>query len=76
MYIRPHTYTRIVPQHKPLSSSMRMNNHEGFSYVVDDIILLQRYICLGTEGGNYFKTGPVLNAEFAVATERLVLANM
>lgn len=74
--IRPDTDTRIVPQSKPLTSNMRPNNNNGYSYVVDDIIVLHRYICMGTVGGNYYLTGSELMRQCDQVTLRLVLASM
>lgn len=52
-----------TPQTKQLTYDMVENSAGGFSYAVNDETRLLRYLCLGTEGGSYYVTGPVLKRE-------------
>lgn len=62
-----------IPQTKPLTYDMVPNSAGGFSYAVNDETRFLRYLCLGTEGGSYYVTGPVLKRENIQCIDRLIM---
>ncbi|XP_063401591.1 RNA-binding protein RO60-like [Mytilus trossulus] len=63
----------LIPQTKPLTYDMVPNSAGGYSYEVNDETRLLRYLCLGTEGGSYYVTGPVLKRENIQCIDRLIM---
>ena len=51
------------PQTQSLTYDMVSNSAGGYSYAVNDETRFLRYLCLGTEGGSYYVTGPELKRE-------------
>ena len=62
-----------VPQSKPLPGQVP-NSAGGFSYQVDDMQRLRRFIVLGSEGGTYYIREKALGKENAEAIIRLIKA--
>ena len=60
-----------VPQCKPLAGMVR-NSAGGFSWPVDDVRRLRRFLCLGSEGGAYYTGGRKLGLENAQCITRLI----
>ena len=60
-----------VPQSKPLPGQVP-NSAGGFSFQVDDMKRLQRFLCLGSEGGTYYIKEQKLGKENAEAILRLI----
>lgn len=60
-----------VPQSKPLPGQVP-NSAGGFSFQVDDMKRLQRFLCLGSEGGTYYTSQQKLGKENAEAILRLI----
>lgn len=67
MEVEPET----VPQSKPLPGQVP-NSAGGFSYGVDDMQRLRRFIVLGSEGGTYYTSEKALGRENAKAIVRLI----
>lgn len=62
-----------VPQSKPLpGAKMVLNSAGGFSWQVDDMKRLRRFLCLGSEGGTYYINEKVLGRENAECIMRLI----
>lgn len=62
-----------VPQSKPLpGAKMVLNSAGGFSWQVDDMKRLRRFLCLGSEGGTYYIKEKVLGRENAECIMRLI----
>ena len=62
-----------VPQSQPLSNSgMVANRAGGFTWKVDDLKRLRRFLCLGSEGGTYYYGEKELGKENAQCILRLV----
>lgn len=62
-----------VPQSKPLPGQVP-NNAGGFTWAVDDLKRLRRFLCLGSEDGTYYVQAKELGKENAQAILRLVAA--
>ena len=60
-----------VPQSKPLSG-MVPNSAGGFTWKVDDMTRLRRFLCLGSEGGTYYIGEKKLGRENAESIMRLI----
>jgi 60 kDa SS-A/Ro ribonucleoprotein len=60
-----------VPQYKPLPGQVP-NSAGGFSYQVDDLQRLRRFLVLGTEGGTYYITERALGKQNAESILRLI----
>lgn len=61
-----------VPQSQPLLGGMVPNSAGGFSWQVDDIKRLHRFLCLGSEGGTYYIGEKKLGRENAECIMRLI----
>ena len=62
-----------VPQSKPLpDSGMVPNRAGGFTWEVDDMKRLRRFLCLGSEGGTYYIGEKELGRENAECIMRLI----
>lgn len=67
--------TEEVPQSQPLpGSEMVPNSAGGFSWQVDDMRRLRRFLCLGSEGGTYYIGEKELGRENAECIMRLIAA--
>ncbi|CAF2857746.1 unnamed protein product [Rotaria sp. Silwood2] len=64
--------TENIPQSKPLSNDQVQNNAGGFSWAVDDMQRLKRFLCLGCEGGTYYQGEKELGIENAKAILKLI----
>ncbi|CAF3839788.1 unnamed protein product [Rotaria magnacalcarata] len=64
--------TNIIPQSQPLTSDQVQNNAGGFTWTVDDLQRLRRFLCLGSEGGTYYQGEKELGIENAAAMLRLI----
>ena len=60
-----------VPQSRPLPG-MVANSAGGFSWEVDDMRRLRRFLCLGSEGGTYYVREKELGRENARSILRLI----
>ena len=60
-----------TPQSKPLPGQVQ-NNAGGFTWAVDDVKRLRRFLCLGSEGGNYYVGEKKLGKDNAKAILRLI----
>jgi 60 kDa SS-A/Ro ribonucleoprotein len=60
-----------VPQSKPLPG-MVPNSAGGFTWAVDDMRRLRRFLCLGSEGGTYYIREKKLGKENAQCISRLI----
>ncbi len=60
-----------VPQSQPLLGQVP-NSAGGFTFQVDDMKRLQRFLCLGSEGGTYYTSQQKLGKENAKAILRLI----
>lgn len=63
-----------VPQSEPLDERQVENSAGGFSYEVDALTQLRRFLILGTEGGSYYANQRDLTAEQVQTLRRLVKA--
>jgi 60 kDa SS-A/Ro ribonucleoprotein len=64
--------TETKPQTEPLRNDQVQNNAGGFSWAVDDMQRLRRFLCLGTEGGTYYQGEKELGIENAKAILKLI----
>jgi len=64
--------TADIPQSQPLRDDQVPNNAGGFSWAVDDMQRLKRFLCLGTEGGTYYQGEKELGVENAKAILKLI----
>lgn len=60
-----------VPQSEPLPAQVP-NNAGGFTWAVDDLKRLRRFLCLGSEGGSYYVGEKKLGKDNAQAILRLI----
>ena len=60
-----------VPQSKPLPGTVP-NSAGGFTWAVDDMRRLRRFLCLGSEGGTYYIGEKKLGKENAQCISRLI----
>ena len=63
-----------VPQSKPLPGQVP-NSAGGFTWEVDDMKRLRRFLCLGSEGGTYYIGEKQLGRENAMAIVRLIASH-
>ena len=62
-----------VPQSQPLpGTTMVPNSAGGFTWEVDDMRRLRRFLCLGSEGGTYYIGEKTLGRENAQSITRLI----
>lgn len=60
-----------IPQSQPLPGQVQ-NSAGGFTWVVDDLKRLRRFLCLGSEGGSYYVGEKKLGKDNAKAIQRLI----
>lgn len=63
-----------VPQSEPLDARMVKNNAGGYSYQVDDMARLQRFLILGSTGGTYYVGERQLTLENLHVVDKLLAA--
>ncbi|CAF1042810.1 unnamed protein product [Rotaria sp. Silwood1] len=64
--------TENIPQSEPLRNDQVQNNAGGFSWAVDDMQRLRRFLCLGCEGGTYYQGEKELGIENAKSILKLI----
>ncbi len=65
--------TRATPQNQPISGrNMVKNNAGGFAFSVDDWVMLDRFLILGSEGGSYYASAEKLTVQNAKAVVRCI----
>ena len=62
--------TGPIPQSEPLDRRQAPNSADGYSYPVDDMTRLDRFLILGSEGGSYYASERKLTLEHAEAVTR------
>ena len=62
--------TEPIPQSEPLDQRQAPNSAGGYSYPVDDMTRLDRFLILGSEGGSYYASERKLTLEHAEAVKR------
>ena len=62
--------TEPAPQSEPLDQRQVQNSAGGYSYPVSDLTRLDRFLILGSEGGNYYAKERRLTLENAEAVKR------
>lgn len=67
--------SQATPQTEPIpGSNQQRNNAGGFSFVVDDMTRLKRFLVLGTTGGTYYVGERKLTKENLACVDRLLAA--
>ena len=61
-----------VPQSQPMQLGQVPNSAGGFTWAVDDLKRLRRFLCLGSEGGSYYAGERELGRDNARAILRLI----
>lgn len=61
-----------IPQSQKLNDSQCTNNAGGCVWAVDDMVRLQRFLCLGSEGGSYYTKEVDLTRQNAQCIDRWV----
>jgi len=75
-YLKTILSKKKTPQSQPIpGSAMTANSADGFSFVVNDWVRLQRFILLGSEGGSYYASERTLSLENADAVKRCIAAD-
>jgi len=65
--------TRATPQSQPISGrNMVKNSAGGFAFSVDDWVMLDRFLILGSEGGSYYASPQKLTVQNAKAVVRCI----
>jgi 60 kDa SS-A/Ro ribonucleoprotein len=68
--------TRATPQTQPISGrKMVKNSAGGFAFSVDDWVMLDRFLILGSEGGSYYASAQKLTVQNAKAVIRCIETN-
>lgn len=66
-----HVQSKVTSQSEPIPGSNQVQNSAGgYSYPVDDWTRLDRFLCLGAEGGTYYVKEKELTKENAAAVLR------
>jgi 60 kDa SS-A/Ro ribonucleoprotein len=63
-----------VPQTEPAAANQVPNSGGGFSFALDDMKRVYRFLILGTEGGTYYTSEKTLTLENAACVMRLLEA--
>lgn len=73
-YLRNATAKKLAtPQTQPIPNSGQVrNNAGGYTWEVDDLVRLRRFICLGSEKGSYYVGEAKLTLQNAEAVSRLL----
>ncbi len=61
-----------IPQSQPLTGTMIENSAGGYTWQVNDMDRLRRFLCLGSEGGTYYIGEQKLGIENAQCINKLV----
>jgi 60 kDa SS-A/Ro ribonucleoprotein len=61
-----------VPQSEPLSANQVKNEAGGFTYAVDNMCRLKRFIVMGSEGGTYYATEKEVSKDNATCLMALI----
>ena len=61
-----------VPQSQPLTGTMIPNSAGGYTWQVNDMDRLRRFLCLGSEGGTYYIGEKQLGIENAQCINKMV----
>ncbi|XP_058887800.1 RNA-binding protein RO60-like isoform X2 [Acipenser ruthenus] len=61
-----------VPQSLPLNEQQVLNSAGGFTWEVNDMTRLRRFLCYGSEGGTYYIKEQQLTLENALVLMRLI----
>ena len=61
-----------VPQSQPLTGTMIPNSAGGYTWQVNDMDRLRRFLCLGSEGGTYYIGEKELGIENAQCINKMV----
>ncbi|KAL5021620.1 hypothetical protein ScPMuIL_000775 [Solemya velum] len=64
-----------IPQNEKLNEKQFINNAGGFVWAVDDKVRLQRFLCLGSEGGSYYTGEAELTSQNAACIDRMIADN-
>jgi 60 kDa SS-A/Ro ribonucleoprotein len=70
-----HYSRRNTPQTEPASPKQARNNAGGYSFVIDDVARLERFLILGSEGGTYYVGERKLTIDNARCVERCIDAD-
>lgn len=71
-----HYGTRTTPQSQAIPGSGQVaNSAGGFSWQIDDWMLLDRFLVLGTEGGSYYASEKKMTYQAGEATRRCIDAD-
>lgn len=73
-YLKEHS-SRETPQSEPMREDQVPNSAGGYTWAVDDITRLRRFLILGSEGGSYYATERDLTKENVGTVRRLAEAN-
>lgn len=57
--------TRHTPQSQPADARQEKNNAGGFTFTIDDMARLRRFLVLGTDGGTYYTSAAELTKDNA-----------
>lgn len=71
-------YTMVTPQSRPVlgrEAEMAPNNAGGFGFIVDDWLLFQRFLIIGSVAGTYYVGEQKLTAENAEVAVRCIKAD-
>ncbi|GAA5156312.1 TROVE domain-containing protein [Nocardioides marinquilinus] len=63
--------TRLTPQRRRADPRQVRNSAGGFTFELDDVARLRRFLTLGTDGGTYYVDAPALTVEDAEVVLRL-----
>lgn len=63
--------TRTTPQTQPAGNATVPNAAGGYSFAVDDLVQLKRFLILGVTGGTYYTSGPELARQSADVVTRM-----
>jgi 60 kDa SS-A/Ro ribonucleoprotein len=63
--------TRTTPQTEPAGNATVPNAAGGYSFAVDDLVQLKRFLVLGVTGGTYYTSGPELARQSADVVTRM-----
>lgn len=61
-----------VPQTQPISANQVQNSAGGFTFKLDDIARVRRFLILGCEGGTYYTSERKLGLENAACIQQLI----
>lgn len=66
--------SQFTPQTEPIpGKNMVQNEAGGFSFALDDMARLQRFLVLGSAGGTYYASERKLTKEWSTACSRVAM---